>query len=143
MITRDQIDGIGISVASQGVQRIMIFVVADGSIKRSGSGRMNDTKDDLYIGITKEPIFKKVMESVSDGIIKHIGHEITLPEPKGIPCKLTISFKSDQLVHNLVINYGYETGYPSDVMQIVKAIFEQTQVWYEKQKAVAQQSEKK
>ena len=143
MISKDQIDAIGITVEAEGIQRFMIFLSADGNVKRSGTGRMMDTKDDLYMGQSSEPMFKNVMNSVGEGILNYVNKEIDLPNPQGILCKLTIQFNIEGAMQRLVINYGHQSGYPDDIVMIVKAAFEATQPWYEKMKMGQEPKKKK
>ncbi len=134
MLTKKEISGIGIEINAQGISRFMVLVTSDGNIKRRGTGRMVDTKDDLYVGITKEPVFQNIIKHVDESIFEVIGQKIVLPNPQGIPCKLILSFKVGEMMKQMIIEYGHQSGYPQEIVAIVKALCEETQPWYEKMK---------
>lgn len=143
MITKNEISGIGIEIESQGVSRFMVLVTSDGNIKRMGTGKMMDITDNLYIGRVDEPVFQKIMKHVDESLLKLIGKQIKLSNPQGIPCKLTISFKIGEMLHQIVIDYGHQSGYPQEIVAIVKAALEETQNWYERTKQTAQSGKNK
>lgn len=131
MINKNEISGLGVEIESQGITRFMVFASADGNVKRMGSGRMNDTKGNLCVGQIKDPVFQKMMEALSETLLKYVGKEITFPNQRGIPCKLILRFMVKDRVHSLAINYSHESGYPLDFGVIIKTACEQTQKWYE------------
>ena len=138
---KDEITGIGLKVASEGTDRLVILVCKDGTINRSGSGKLNDTKDTFYIGVTKEPLFDRVMARLDDKLFQYIGQEIAMNDPKGIPCKLTIHFMRGALGADIVIHYGHLSGFPAEALSAVKALLEDTQGWYEHHKSAAEKKE--
>ena len=143
MITKNEISGIGIEVESEGVSRFMILVTADGNIKRMGSGKMMDTKGDLYVGRVDASVFQKIMEHVDESVLEFIGKKINLPNSQGIPCKLTISYKVGEMFHQTLITYGHQSGYPAEIAVIVKTVFEETQPWYEQMSKTVQAKKKR
>ena len=90
MISKTEIDRICVSLEADGTGRFYIVLDSAGSINRSGSGIMTDEKDDLYIGVTKEPIFKELISSINESLLQGIGQTFDIPFKNDIPCKLII-----------------------------------------------------
>src|SRR5689334_2376454 len=70
-------------------QSLFILLAADGSINRLGTGKVNNQENDLFIGITKEPLFPELMKHLTDEMLQFLGgYEI--PDQRGALCSLSI-----------------------------------------------------
>lgn len=138
-MNKDQITGIMIKLEADGKDRFYIALDSAGSINRSGTGRMMDEHDNLYIGLTKEPIFKKLIDNMSDTILKCVSKVCNIPCKckEDIPCKLTVSFQIGQQTETAIFVYGYRCGLPIELRSLLKNAFELTQSWYDNQKIIA------
>ena len=143
ILTKEQIDGLGIQIESEGSMKFLIFLTADGNIKRSGSGKMSDVKSDLYIGQINEPLFDQAKKSVKENVLEIIGRQIDMPNPEGMSCKLTLLFKVGESLQQTVVNYGQKSGLPLELLEIVRTLHELTEPWYQKMKMAANPPEKK
>lgn len=135
-ITKNQIEGLGLELICQNKQKFFVFVDAGGGIKRSGTGQMTDENSDLYIGITKDPIFSALRSTLNDSILESLGQEFNLPfdSRSDIPCKLKIFVKVGDKVQQIVIDYGYRSGLPIEISSFIKAALEITEPWYRGQR---------
>jgi len=71
---------------------LFILLSADGAINRTGTGAVNNSEHDLFIGLTQDRLFEQFMAGVDEGVFQHTGRYV-LPDPKGQICTLTLSFQ--------------------------------------------------
>ena len=133
-ILKNEVEGICVSLETDGARRFYAALDAAGSISRSGSGKMTDKHDDLFIGITKDHLFEKLIPIISETLFQGIGQSFNIPFQDDIPCSLTISFQIKEKIENIIIKYGYNSGLPDDVRAFLRAILDLTEPWYQLQK---------
>jgi hypothetical protein len=134
MITKDKVDGIAIKLSADGKDRFNLILDDVGSINRSGTGRMIDEKDDLFIGRTEPSVFKELTSLISQEMLQCVGQEFNIPYENDIPCELAIKLKVGDNTETILIKYGYRSGLPEDIRSFLKAALELTESWYNRQK---------
>ena len=127
----------------KGIKNMFILLSADGNIQRSGSGRMGEVKSDLFVGQTNEPLFNKVKEVIKDDVLQIIGKKMTLPNPVGEICTLNLFFSVDNVLQQIVVVYGQQSGLPLEILQIVRTMHEVTEPRYQKMVQTTKAPEKK
>jgi hypothetical protein len=70
------ITAVNITLSTGEKQALFILLDADGSINRLGTGSVANKDDDLFIGVTKEPLFAKLMGHLDDEMLKYMGGTI-------------------------------------------------------------------
>lgn len=126
-----EIDGIGVQIENAGNIVLMVFLSADGNVKRIGSGHLSNTDKDLYIGQTKESWFSKVRALINEDVVAFIGKTLDMPNPTGPLCKLTISYKMGNQVQQTIVTYGQESGLPYEFHEITRTMHKLTEPWYQ------------
>lgn len=123
-------------------QALFILLAADGTINRFGTGSVNNKDNDLFIGVTQEPLFKQLLSNLDDDMLDHMGG-YDVPEQHGIPCKLSIglAFAGDY-ENGFGFRYGSESqGPPEEIIQFVTAAVQLTDPWFQEQKKMVNISE--
>ncbi len=121
---------------------LFILLAADGSINRQGTGAVNNQEHDLFIGVTKEPLFDQLMTYLDDEMLRFMGGR-DLPDQKGVPCMLSIGFSFRSADDNgFGFRYGSESiGPPHEIVQFVTAAVQLTNPWFNEFKQAARKSE--
>ncbi len=119
-----------------GKNKVLFIVLGkDGSINRKGNGRADCKDNDLYIGITKEPLFAELMEKTSDELFEFCGKSYDHPEKKGRQCNLKILFNGDGLDTGFEMIYGeLSQGPPDQVAEYVINSVKLTEPWFQSMK---------
>jgi hypothetical protein len=117
---------------------LSILLASDGSINRMGNGRLRDNDKDLYIGAGQEQLFRDFISRMPGDLLAYAGR-YEMPEPQGLPCKLTLLFAGpgDTGV-GFEFHYGSESqGPPTEIRELITAAVEITDGWLEAQKVGA------
>lgn len=132
---KDTVEAIMIALDVASNQSLFVLLAADGAINRLGTGSVNNRERDMFIGITKAPLFEKLRHKISPEWFDHLGG-YDVPEKKGLTCELTIMMKhSEGQESALRFRYGSESqGPPEDVCQFVMDAVSITEPWYKAQK---------
>lgn len=91
-------------------------------------------RNDLFIGRTDPAIFAAVRSHLTEEMfLVLLGRTFQLPNPRGAPCKLTLTFQfKDSTSDGIGFLYGSESeGPPREVADFVTAAVLQTDPWYE------------
>ncbi len=138
MSERDDIHGILVTLLVGGEQVLFIMLGSDGSINRLGTGSVNNTERDMFIGQTNSEVFQQVQGRIIKELLGWCGQSLSAPEKRGKVCQLTVGFKkSDGQELMTVWQYGSESeGPPPEVCDFVVAAVKATTPWYEQQKAM-------
>lgn len=122
-------------------QALAILLEADGSINRLGTGSVNNTENDLYIGKTKNNLFVNLLSKIDTRWFKHQG-SYDVPDKKGKICELTIIFLHEDSKESIwKFRYGSESqGPPDDIRQFVVEAIKLTESWYIEQKEMVGKS---
>lgn len=112
---------------------LFILLSADGSINRLGTGTLENTERELFIGRTDPAIFEAVRSHVTEAMLQSRGQAFQHQNPRGAPCKLTLNFQfKDGTSGGFAFLYGSESeGMPEDVVDFVTAAARETDPWYE------------
>jgi len=141
---KDTVESIMITLEVGSKQSLFILLAADGSLNRLGTGSAENTDNDMFIGVTKKTLFKKLRKKIPQEWFDNLGrYEIS--EKKGLPCELTILMKhTDGQESGIQFLYGTESqGPPEDIVQFVSEAVKLTNPWHEAQKKmVVDESEK-
>ena len=118
---------------------LSILLAADGSVNRMGNGRLSNTDKDLYIGAGQEQLFRDFISRIPDDLLGYAGR-YDLPEPRGLPCKLTLLFAGqDESGAGFEFRYGSESqGPPAEIQQLLIAAVEITDGWLQAQQSRTQ-----
>ena len=135
----DEIHGILVTLKIGDEQSLFVMLGSDGSINRLGTGAVDNTERDMFIGRTEPGLFQQLRQQVTPQLLAWCGQSRTAPEPKGKNCELTVGFKranGEELMSGW--RYGSESmGPPPEVAQFVVAAVRATDPWFEKQQAMA------
>ena len=125
-------------------QSLGLVLADDGSINRLGNGTVENTENDLYIGITSEPLFDRVIRKLPREIVEHLGKTYELPDRKGADCRLHLAFRFKTGNENgIEFIYGSDSqGPPAEVVSFAVEAIEATQPWYEAQKTMDRKDKK-
>jgi hypothetical protein len=124
---------------------LAVVLGADGSINRLGTGSVENTEHDLFIGRTGPAIFEAVRSHLTEEmLLALLGHTVQLANPRGAPCKMTLTFQfKDSTSDGFGFLYGSESeGPPREVADFVTAAVLQTDPWYEEFKRNAAKRKK-
>ena len=128
------VDGISIRLDINAKPSLFILLGADGSINRMGTGTVENTEHDLFIGRTDPAIFEAVRSHLTEEmLLVLLGRTFQLPNPHGAPCKMSLTFQfKDSTSDGIGFLYGSESeGLPKEVIGFVTAAVLQTDPWYE------------
>ena len=134
------INAVNITLETGDEQSLFILLAADGSINRMGTGEIENTDRNLFLGVVNEPLFDQLMGYLNDEMLDYMGGYET-PDSQGVPCTLMIGLSFDNGEENgFGFKYGSEsTGPPHELVEFVMAAIELTDPWFEDQKAVTSQ----
>lgn len=137
MVNPEEIIGVAISLKVDEELTLYALLAADGSINRLGTGTINNTEKEMFIGVRSDPmLFQNLRAQISPDIFKWIGGRAD-QSPKGKICELTIwLFLPNKEERTIYFKYGSESiGPPSEVCRMVLATIDVTNPWYEQFKA--------
>lgn len=123
---------------------LFILLADDGSINRLGTGEVYNKENDLYIGITNEPLFSQLMTNLTDDMLQFTGGYDVF-DKKGENCDLSIGLVfADQTQDGFGFRYGSKSeGPPKEISNFVVEAVKITQTWYESQKKMTKGSPEK
>jgi hypothetical protein len=135
---RDDIRGILVTLKVGNDQALFVMLGADGSINRMGTGSVNNTELDMFIGRTSPEVFHQLRGRVTEALLGWCGQSLSAPEKRGKVCTLTVGFQiADGQERITAWEYGSESqGPPPEVCDFVVAAVETTTPWYEQQKTI-------
>lgn len=137
-MTPETINAIMVKLDVADRQALFIVLAHDGLVNRLGTGAVNNTENDLFIGRTNDPLFAQLRAQVRPEWMEHFG-SYDVPSKAGSTCTLSVLFKAaggDE--GGLRFVYGSESqGPPGDICQFVTEAVRLTDPWYEKQKQMA------
>jgi hypothetical protein len=116
---------------------LAILLAKDGTINRSGSGTVDSTDKDFFMGIIKEKIFDSLLETVSNDLLSYCGQTLLNCDTTKQTCKVTISFsdnKSDT-GFDYCIN-GTLNDLPKPMIDYITNAIKMTDPWYQAQKSL-------
>jgi hypothetical protein len=139
MADRADIHGMMVTLHIGGKQALFIMLGSDGSINRVGTGSVNNSEQDMFIGRTDTALFQQLRGQVTDELLGWCGRQLADPEPQGQMCELTVGFKlADGQELLTAWRYGSESqGPPPEVGQFVIAAVHATDPWFDRQRAMA------
>ncbi len=136
---QDELDGIIVRLQAGEDQCLFIMLGADGSINRLGTGDVDNTEQDLFIGRTDPALFRDLVQSITPELLNWCGQSLADPEPQGKECELTVGFRWLGGKEAFTCwRYGTESdGPPPEIQEFVGAAMRGTDPWFSKQKAMA------
>lgn len=132
--TIDDISLIWVRIGVEERAALFILLDSDGTVNRLGTGAVDNSENDFYIGKTTEALFQKLHSQIDPGWFSHMGSSYTMPEQKGKACELIVGFVlRDGRGSSLKFKYGSESqGPPDDIIQFVIKAAKLTDPWYER-----------
>jgi hypothetical protein len=137
MVKPQDITGVAMSLKVDEELSLFALLAADGSINRLGTGAVDNTEKEMFIGVTNDPKpFQNLRGQISPDLFKWIGGRAD-QTPKGKICELTIwLFLPNKEESTIYFKYGSESiGPPPEVSRLVLAVIDVTNPWYEQFKA--------
>lgn len=135
MINQEDVTGLAITLKVEDDLSLLVLVATDGSINRLGTGTINNTEKEMFIGVTDPKLFESIRPHINPNVIRWIGGRAD-QAPKGKICELTIwLFLPNKEERTIYFKYGSESiGPPPEVSRLVLAAIEITNPWYEQLK---------
>jgi hypothetical protein len=132
--TIDDISLIWLRISVEERAALFILLGSDGTVKRLGTGTVENSENDFYIGKTAEPLFQKLHSQIDPGWLPQMGSIYSMPKQKGMACELIVGFVlQDGRGSSLKFKYGSESqGPPDDIVQFVIKAAKLTDPWYER-----------
>ena len=137
------IESVNISLKVEGTTVLFVLLANDGTINRIGTGSPQNTENDMFIGITGEPLFQRLLSHLTDDMLKYTGG-YDVPDKEGPECRLSIEFMfSDGATDGFGFLYGlHSVGVPRELANFVRSAVEITDPWFKAQKAMVARGEK-
>ncbi len=136
------VEAISVSLTIDEKLSLFILLAEEGLINRMGTGSLNNTEENLFIGPGDPAIFQKLRSLLTEGMLQIVGREFQCANIRGASCKLGIDFQfKDHTSDGFAFLYGSDSeGPPKDVRAFVLAAGCLTQTWYEDFKRTAAKS---
>jgi hypothetical protein len=134
----DEVIGIMVVLVVGGQQALFALLGSDGSIHRMGSGLVDASDRDMFIGKAPPELFQELRSKITPGVIHFLGQRLAAPNPVGKPCELTvgIQYASGREAAS-AWQYGSESQGPHpEVVDFVKETLRITEPWFEQQKVM-------
>jgi hypothetical protein len=137
-MTPDSINAILVKLDVADRQALFVLLAEDGLVNRLGTGAVNNSENDLFMGRTNDPLFAQLRAQIRPEWMEHFG-SYDVPSKAGTTCTLSVLFKAAEGNEGGVrFVYGSESqGPPGDIRQFVMEAVRLTDPWYEKQKQMA------
>jgi hypothetical protein len=136
MVKQEDVTGLAITLKVEEDLSLLVLLAADGSINRLGTGTVNNTEKEMFIGVADPNLFETIRPHINSDVIRWIGGRAD-QSPKGKICELTIwLFLPNKEERVIYFKYGSESvGPPPEVSRLVLAAIDVTNPWYEQFKA--------
>jgi hypothetical protein len=135
--TADEFHGIMVTLLVGGEQALFIMLGLDGSINRVGTGAVDNTERDMFIGRGDPAIFRSLQQQITPELLAWCGQSRADPDPHGPVCELTVGFKRSNGEEEVIVwRYGAESMGPPEVTRFVVAAVVITDPWFTEQKAM-------
>jgi hypothetical protein len=143
-MTPESITATLIKLDIDGRQSLFVVLAADGLVNRLGTGSVDNSENDLFIGRTSEPLFSQLRARVQPQWMAQLGG-YDVPDKVGSACTLSVLFQgSNGEEGGLEFSYGSESqGPPAEICAFVTEAVRLTDPWYEQQKRMVRESKKK
>ena len=131
------ITGIGMHLKVDDDLSLFGLLAADGSINRLGTGALNNTEKEMFIGITDPKLFQSLRARITPDLLKWVGGRAD-QNLRGKVCELQIHLMlANRTEQSIYLKYGSDSKRPPpEVSQFVTAFVEVTSLWYEAQKSM-------
>jgi len=139
MANQNDIVGVMVQLLVDGEQSLFIMLGDDGSITRMGTGRVDNSDRELFVGKTDAAMFQQLRQQIGPELLGWFGRRLEDPQPHGKICELTVGLKyTDGTESGTAWRYGAESqGPPPEVAQFVIAAVGITNPWFEEFKSVS------
>lgn len=133
----DNISLITISISVEDKSVLFILLAKDGSVNRSGTGKLKNKENTLFISSGYAKFYNRLIKYIPRNwsMLKGI-YPIDIPEKKGSKCKLEVILTDDKdISYGFVVRYGSESSEPPhDITKLVIKAVQITEPWYKEQK---------
>lgn len=139
------VDTVSISKKVDDKETLFIVLGKDGAVTRKGTGKDDKAEETAFVGVTKEPLFQQVMDTVPKMFVE--APKVPLRSSGkllGKKCEIVLTFKRGAQENGFNLVYGSIKGPPKDLTKVVAKAVEVTEPWYQQEKkAAAQKAPKK
>ncbi|HTN76506.1 MAG TPA: hypothetical protein VL096_14705, partial [Pirellulaceae bacterium] len=110
-----------------------VHFTSDGSLKRRGTGAVDDPHHELFSGQVPAPIFANLRDQITPELLAWCGHSYADPVPRGQIVQLLIGFKTANGAEALgAWEYGDESfEVPLEIYDFVATAVRLTDPWYD------------
>jgi hypothetical protein len=138
MLAIEEVVGIWVGLHVGGQQALFALVLSDGSVNRMGSGLVNASDREMFIGKASPELFQQLRSKITPGVIHFLGQRLAAPNPIGKHCELTVGLKyADGREAASAWRYGSESQGPHpEVVDFVKETLQITEPWFQRQTAM-------
>jgi len=121
-----------------GRQALFVLLSSDGCINRIGSGLVDASDRNMFIGQTGPELFYQLRSKLTPGVFHFLGQRLAAPNPVGERCELTVSLVYDDGSEAASAwRYGSESQGPHpEVVEFVKQAIRITEPWFQKQRSM-------
>lgn len=125
------INAVHISLKAADKLVLFILIASDGTINRMGTGAVNNTRNNLYIGVAREDLLSQLLSNMDDGMLDNLS-SYDAHDKSGVPLELYIGLVfADGTENGFGFHYGSESiGPPQEIKQLVTAAVKLTDPWY-------------
>jgi hypothetical protein len=81
MTDRDEIQGIMVTLLVGGEQSLFILLGSDGSVNRLGTGSVDNTEGDMFIGKVGGDLFQGLRAKITPTLLGWCGRQMADPHP--------------------------------------------------------------
>jgi hypothetical protein len=135
---RNDLRGVMVTLDIGGEPALFVLLGEDGSINRLGTGAVDNTERDMFIGRTDADLFRQLREQITPELLGWCGQSRADPDPRGQVCELTVGFQragGEEVFTSW--RYGSQSqGPPPEVAQFVLAAVRATDPWFAQQQAM-------
>lgn len=138
---KESFEAVSVTLEIDGVRALFVLLARDGAINRLGTGAVDNSERDLFIGQSQEGLFERYLARVPEEIFQHAGR-YELRERAGADCELQILFHGAAGSTGFEFHYGAESeGPPREIVELVVAAVELTEPWYSEQMEMARRAQ--
>ena len=141
-MTPDSVKGIMVTLDVDDRRVLFIVLTDDGLVNRQGTGSVGNVDNNLFIGLSDDPLFEQLRKQIQPEWMQLFG-AYGARSKVGSICTLSILFKADEgREGGIRFVYGAESeGPPADISQFVTEAVRLTDPWHEKQKRNAEKGQ--
>jgi hypothetical protein len=133
------VDAVFVDMKIGGEVALFILLASDGLANRMGTGAVDNTERDLFIGKIGPEALGAVKKLLTPAFTAWLGQSLADPNPRGPVCELAVGVRMASGKEMVTAwRYGAASlGPPAEIRAFVTRAVELTDPWYAAQKAMA------